>query len=261
MSSFLARDSVHRDEIKMIHTHKHSAAYRELPPTQINEMSFSHSWVLIWMREVKSLPLAVTSFLSSRWHQPCSRLSLALAWRKWHLSLGRNLPQAKTLRHPQADLQDLTQREPWWFRLEELGMRTGQITHLGRDLPDPSHSPLPLWAVLMQKKKTQPTSHWGLGEHISLYVSPNGPRSTSWQHAIEQVQPSREWKAVLQGLLNLSTLHWSKRIPLCLGISYSKESKTICNNSKRSLIPMELGWDLLLFPDSHCVYINAAFLR
>lgn len=162
MSSFLARDSVHRDEIKMIHTHKHSAAYRELPPTQINEMSFSHSWVLIWMREVKSLPLAVTSFLSSRWHQPCSRLSLALAWRKWHLSLGRNLPQAKTLRHPQADLQDLTQREPWWFGLEELGMRTGQITHLGWDLPDPSHSPLPLWAVLMQKKPSQlHTGGWG----------------------------------------------------------------------------------------------------
>ena len=109
--------------------------------------------------------------------------------------------------------------------------------------------------------KNQPSSHWGVGEHISLYVSPNGPCSTSWQHAVEQVHPSWEWKAVLQAMLNLSTLHWSKRIPLCLGVSYSKESKTIGNNSKRSLIPMELGWDLLLFPASHCVYINAAFLR
>lgn len=119
------------------------------------------------MQEIKSLPLAVTSFLSSRWHQPCSRLSLALAWRKWHISLGRKLPQAKTLCHPQADLQDLTQREPWWFGLEELGMRMGQITHLSWDLPDPSHSPLPLWAVLMQKNPANFTLRGG-GTHLAV---------------------------------------------------------------------------------------------
>ena len=120
-----------------------------------------------------------------------------------------------------------------------------QITHVGWNLLESSsfsQSLAPLGSLI------QRTTIFSLGKKkIFLYISPKGPSPASWQYVIELVYLSQEQAAVLRPCRISFYSSLIQMYPIMSIVSYSKESKTICNNSKGSLIPKESDWDLHLF--------------